>query len=165
MSTTPQYKAGQWGHCEPTNENDRKHGIRCIVDRTTNHDVAECKTEHAALIAAAPDMLAALREAATLVKLARLYFPKSVKKSDRPLLENVGATIDKAINTATKNTNTTITAESLPFYDPYISPVEKFVDGGWGWFYYPKGGGGEVCSKTYATRQDARNARKQTLNK
>jgi len=52
---------------------------------------------NARLIAAAPAMLEALRYAAELIPTARRYFPKSVKFSDRFQLENVCATIGKAI--------------------------------------------------------------------
>ena len=54
----------------------------------------------ARLIAAAPVMLEALRYAAELIPTARRYFPKSVKFSDRFQLENVCATIGKAISQA-----------------------------------------------------------------
>ena len=52
---------------------------------------------NARLMAAAPVMLEALRYAAELIPTARRYFPKSVKFSDRFQLENVCATIGKAI--------------------------------------------------------------------
>ena len=58
------------------------------------------QTANARLIAAAPSMLEALRYAAELIPTARRYFPKSVKFSDRFQLENVCATIGKAISHA-----------------------------------------------------------------
>lgn len=51
----------------------------------------------ARLVAAAPEMLAALDMAAKVVRTARQYFPKSVKASDRFELELTGATISKAL--------------------------------------------------------------------
>jgi len=55
---------------------------------------------NAALIAAAPELLEACKYAAELVKVARQYFPKSIKNSDKFQLENVCATIGKAIHKA-----------------------------------------------------------------
>jgi len=55
------------------------------------------------LIAAAPEMLEALKYADKLIKTARQYFPKSIKNSDRFQLENTCATIGKAINKAEGN--------------------------------------------------------------
>jgi hypothetical protein len=55
------------------------------------------------LIAAAPELLAALIEAQNLVNLCRQYMPKSIKNSDRFTFENTAANIiDKAIQTAVK---------------------------------------------------------------
>lgn len=56
---------------------------------------------NARMIAAAPEMLSALRLAAELIETARKHFPKSIKHADTFTLENVNATIGKAINRAT----------------------------------------------------------------
>jgi len=45
--------------------------------------------DHAALIAASPDMLAALEEARAMLETAKQYFPKSIKNGDRYGLLNV----------------------------------------------------------------------------
>lgn len=55
---------------------------------------------NAALIASAPTMLEALHYAAELIQTARKHFPKSVQHADRFDLENVCATIGKAIHQA-----------------------------------------------------------------
>jgi hypothetical protein len=58
---------------------------------------------NAQLIAAAPELLAALIEAQNLINLCRQYMPKSIKNSDRFTFENTAANIiDKAIKTAVK---------------------------------------------------------------
>jgi len=62
-----------------------------------NAALTEYDEANARLMAAAPVMLEALRYAAELIPTARRYFPKSVKFSDRFQLENVCATIGKAI--------------------------------------------------------------------
>lgn len=59
--------------------------------------VAEEIEEQIPIIAAAPEMLKALEYAASLIKVARQYFPKSVKNSDKFQLENTCAAINKAI--------------------------------------------------------------------
>lgn len=56
---------------------------------------------NAALISAAPDLMEALRYASELIETARQYFPKSIKHSDTFQLNNVCATVSKAINKAT----------------------------------------------------------------
>ncbi len=70
------------------------------VYRPDPNEATLSKTANARLIAAAPAMLEALRYAAELIPTARRYFPKSVKFSDRFQLENVCATIGKAIHQA-----------------------------------------------------------------
>lgn len=52
---------------------------------------------NARLIAAAPELLEALKYAAELVQTARQHFPKPIKNADRFKLENTCATINKAI--------------------------------------------------------------------
>ena len=84
----------------------RQPGTMLTVENETGEYVCsllggdEHKQENARLIAAAPAMLEALRYAAKLIPTARRYFPKSVKFSDRFQLENVCATIGKAISQA-----------------------------------------------------------------
>jgi hypothetical protein len=56
---------------------------------------------NAQLIAAAPDLLEACKEAAKLIQTARKHFPKSIKDSDKFKLENTCATIGTAIFKAT----------------------------------------------------------------
>ena len=51
----------------------------------------------ATLYAAAPEMLQALQYANELIAVARQYFPKSIRHSDKFQLENTCATIGKAI--------------------------------------------------------------------
>ena len=51
---------------------------------------------------AAPDMLKALEMAGELVRLARRYFPKSIKHGDRFKLEQTCAAITSAIKKGTK---------------------------------------------------------------
>ena len=52
---------------------------------------------NAHLIASAPLMYEALKEADNLIKLARQYFPKSIRNSDTFQLETTCAAIGKAI--------------------------------------------------------------------
>lgn len=52
---------------------------------------------NAQLIAAAPDLYEACKVAQELVKIARQYFPKSMQNSDKFQLENICATIGKAL--------------------------------------------------------------------
>ena len=55
---------------------------------------------NAQLLAAAPELLEACEYAAELIKTARRYFPKSIRNRDRFQLENVCATLGKAIRKA-----------------------------------------------------------------
>ena len=60
---------------------------------------------NARLIAAAPEMLAALRKANEVMDLAKQYFPKSIRNADRFTLLNVQAnSVQKAIDKATGET-------------------------------------------------------------
>jgi hypothetical protein len=60
--------------------------------------VAECSLEkNARIFTAVPDMYEALKYADELVKIARQYFPKSIKTSDKFTLENTCAAIGKAL--------------------------------------------------------------------
>ena len=60
---------------------------------------------NALLLAAAPEMLAALRKANEVMDLAKQYFPKSIRNADRFTLLNVQAnSVQKAIDKATGET-------------------------------------------------------------
>jgi hypothetical protein len=66
--------------------------------RTPGRAVAEPEDEaNARLIAAAPELLAALQLAVKLIPVARRHFPKSVRNGDKFDLENACATITAAI--------------------------------------------------------------------
>lgn len=72
-------------------------------DGTKNGDISKqpiatvYTQDHAALAAAAPDMFAALKMTQKLIKTARQYFPKSMRKSDKFDLELTCAAVSKAI--------------------------------------------------------------------
>lgn len=71
--------------------------LAIIVD--TEGDDAEFTAK---LFAAAPELLEACKLAADVVRIARIYFPKSVQNSDRFTLENSNAAISAAIAKATE---------------------------------------------------------------
>ena len=71
----------------------------CDIRTSPEMPFAEARA-NASLIASAPDMLEALEYAAEVIDLARRYFPKSIRHSDRFQLENACATIGKAIHSA-----------------------------------------------------------------
>ena len=97
MNTNAKHTPGKW------TTKIHQPGTMLTVENETGEYVCsllggdEHKQGNARLIAAAPAMLEALRYAAELIPTARRYFPKSVKFSDRFQLENVCATIGKAI--------------------------------------------------------------------
>ena len=76
-----------------------------VVFRSQVKSLDEEQIANARLIAAAPEMLEALLYAESLIKIARQYFPKSIKHDDKFQLENVCATISKAIMKAEGKTN------------------------------------------------------------
>jgi hypothetical protein len=55
---------------------------------------------NAAVMTASPELLEACEYTAELIKIARRYFPKSIRNRDRFQLENACATIGKAIRKA-----------------------------------------------------------------
>jgi len=55
---------------------------------------------NARVIAASPELLEACEYAAELIKIARQYFPKSMKNNDKFQLENTCAAIGRAIQKA-----------------------------------------------------------------
>ena len=73
-----------------TKHNHPNDGI--FRGRGTPNPCKRCILEHAA-----PDLLEACKYAEGLVKIARQYFPKSIRNSDKFQLENICATIGKAI--------------------------------------------------------------------
>lgn len=103
MNTQAKHTPGPWTAASQdteTNEIPIKCG-KSILARVAPRPHWDATQEaNARLIAAAPAMLEALRYAAKLIPTARRYFPKSVKFSDRFQLENVCATIGKAISQA-----------------------------------------------------------------
>ena len=75
---------------------------------TEQHELTDDEIDNgesnARLIAAAPELLAALIEARSVLETASRYFPKSVKNSDRFSLLNVLANaVEPAIAKATGN--------------------------------------------------------------
>ena len=71
-------------------------GKFCIADLPSG---STCTEANARLIAAAPDLLTALKEARSLLETASRYFPKSIKNGDRFSLLNVLA---NSVNPAIK---------------------------------------------------------------
>ena len=97
MNTNAKHTPGPW-IAHGITINHEQPGVEYPIATTTNSPIpTEEAYANARLIAAAPAMLEALRYAAELIPTARRYFPKSVKFSDRFQLENVCATIGKAI--------------------------------------------------------------------
>ena len=102
MTNQTQHTAGPWKYEAATKTirgvpNNYWLATMDSFDGAVNHEA------NARLIAAAPEMLEALKYAAELVKVARRYFPKSVRNSDTFQLENTCATIGKAIAKAEGN--------------------------------------------------------------
>ena len=65
------------------------------------HQVAMyCSEADAHLYASAPDLLEACKAAATLINIARLYFPKSIKNCNKFSLEKTNATLNNVIQEA-----------------------------------------------------------------
>ena len=76
------------------------------VDKFGGRNIADCgefagdrvNIDNARLIAAAPDMLAALKDANRMLDIAKRYFPKSIRDNNRFALLNVQAnSVMKAI--------------------------------------------------------------------
>jgi len=96
MNTQQKHTPGPW-QFSPGHDPHNQAQIYGDDGKTLAVTFSDEGSANAALIAAAPVMLEALRYAAELIPTARRYFPKSVKFSDRFQLENVCATIGKAI--------------------------------------------------------------------
>ncbi len=94
--------------------------MRFESDGTTLYPICEVNhgwdeeedAANARLIAAAPELLAALLLAVKLADVARNHFPKSMQNADKFTLENCCAAITKAIAKATQaDTTDTLTQE------------------------------------------------------
>ncbi len=69
-----------------------------LTDDEAKRVICELARDYDPVYAAAPDLLAACRDAAEMLRIARRYFPKSIKNSDTFRLLNVEAnSIQKAI--------------------------------------------------------------------
>ncbi len=64
-------------------------------------DLTNEPSHNVQLMVTAPKMLEALEYCQKVIEIARKYFPKSIKNSDRFMLENCCATVGKAIHEAT----------------------------------------------------------------
>ncbi len=87
------YTKGEWKAITTYKENGAQY---VICDGKVLASV-KTKVNDNNLIAAAPDMYEALKYSDELIKIARQYFPKSIKTSDKFTLENTCATIGKAL--------------------------------------------------------------------
>ena len=86
---------------KPVGLNDGSRSIAAITGMARNEkEFQEANQANAALIAAAPELLAACEMSAQLIKVARQYFPASIRNSDKFDLENTCAAILKAISKA-----------------------------------------------------------------
>lgn len=66
-----------------------------LVDATPLDD--EWRWKNAVLLASAPELVEALEYSAEIIKIARGYFPKSIRHRDAFALENTNAAINKAL--------------------------------------------------------------------
>lgn len=86
---------GKFGHktndiVAPYHGPDFRHQVVCVMGtEAETEDGADAMEANASLIAAAPDLLEALKEANKILETARKYFPSSIQNSDRFSLENV----------------------------------------------------------------------------
>jgi len=78
--------------CISENDNEFWPGIEGDISPENAEAAANAR-----LIAAAPDLLAALESAAAMLRTARRYFPKSIRNRDRFSLEN---TLENSVNKA-----------------------------------------------------------------
>jgi hypothetical protein len=80
-----------------------KDGLRFLVNEGACWHGAFRTRKEAEIFAAAPELLDALESALQLVEIARQYFPKSMRNSDKFNLENTCATIGTAIAKAVQS--------------------------------------------------------------
>ncbi len=88
----------EWSTGDP---HKRNYGVYSIEGGRIA-EILNQNSANAQLIAAAPDLLEACKEAFDLIDFARQYFPKSIKNNAKFKLENTCATIGKAIPKAEK---------------------------------------------------------------
>ena len=96
MNTNAKHSPAPWRIDGETIRADNGWEVCNPYDTDAPTGLIECGA-NAALIASATTMLEALHYAAELIHTARKHFPKSVQHADRFQLENVCATIGKAI--------------------------------------------------------------------
>lgn len=79
---------------------DRNTYIAIVCAGGNDEPNLEEAEANAQLIAAAPDLLAACKEAMKFIEVARQFFPKSIKNNHKFMLENICATLGTAIHKA-----------------------------------------------------------------
>ena len=101
MNTNAKHTPGPWTAASQdaeTNEIPIKSGKSILARVAPRPHWDATQESNARLIAAAPDLLYALKEAKLMLETAKAYFPKSIKNRDRFSLLNVLANaVDPAI--------------------------------------------------------------------
>ena len=88
---------GPWGYRRAFSNGEPCGMVITPMGYDLNTSNKEENEANARLIAAAPELLAALQLAVKLIPVARRHFPKSVRNGDKFDLENACATITAAI--------------------------------------------------------------------